>query len=96
MSVGGYVRTSPVTGAKAVAVPGYGKMVVHDKGNGNVFVTYNDERSSNLTYEYGGRHFPVWEPYAFRESPEYVAIADSLMASGTWCPKKDEKKERSE
>ncbi len=93
MSASGDVKISSATGAKAIVVPGYGKMIVYDSGRGNVFVTYDGKRLSNLTYTWGDRQFPAWEPYAFRESPEYHAIQSSLMVNGRWCPEKEKKKE---
>ena len=53
-------------------------MEIHDEGFGNVYVIYEGRRLPNLTYGYGGRRFPVWEPYAFRESQEYQDMAREL------------------
>ena len=53
-------------------------MEIHDEGAGNVYVIYQGRKLPNLTYSYGSRKFPVWEPYAFRESKEYRETAREL------------------
>lgn len=50
---------------------GSSRMTVYDEGNGQPYVIQGGNKRTDLTYGYGSKRFPIWEPYAFRESSEY-------------------------
>lgn len=64
--------------SKIVSVnTGVGSMTIYDKGIGEPYAIYNWEKRTQLTYRFGRRDFPIWEPYAFRKSSEYGRFFDN-------------------
>ncbi len=54
-------------------------MIVHDPNDGKPYVfTKNvqgrEVKRFNLTYEFEGTPYPIWEPTAFRTNPQYGVI----------------------
>tara|TARA_Y100000310_G_C20609188_1_gene777121 strand:+ start:699 stop:1394 length:696 start_codon:yes stop_codon:yes gene_type:complete len=81
MSVYGWVETEGKGDNKKTIIHNR-HYTVHDEGPGNVYAVDPEtgRRATSLTYEWAGKDFPIWEPFAFREGQHYWDAANAFLA----------------